>query len=375
MNFNNIRPVSKAAEVYYIDFRASAKMNMLKKLRKLMIQARIENIAFDNKLVAIKIHFGEPGNLSYIRPNFAAEVVRMITTKGGIPFLTDANTLYKGRRGNAVDHLASASENGFNRLTTGCDVIIADGLKGTDYKEIEINQTHVKKAKIGAAIANADIIISMNHFKGHEMTGFGGALKNLGMGSGSVGGKLEMHSDAQPAISKEKCVVCGICFRNCAHGAINKGADNKAEIDYSKCVGCGQCVAVCQYEAAHAQGNSAHLQEKIAEYAYAVVKDKPTFHLNFIMNVSPDCDCWGHNDAAVVPDLGILASFDPVALDVASADMVNKAPINPNSCISGRSEKEDRFNAIHPTTNWKLCVEHAEAIGIGTAYYKLIKVE
>lgn len=324
MNFNNIRPVSKAAEVYYIDFRASAKMNMLKKLRKLMIQARIENIAFDNKLVAIKIHFGEPGNLSYIRPNFAAEVVRMITTKGGIPFLTDANTLYKGRRGNAVDHLASASENGFNRLTTGCDVIIADGLKGTDYKEIEINQTHVKKAKIGAAIANADIIISMNHFKGHEMTGFGGALKNLGMGSGSVGGKLEMHSDAQPAISKEKCVVCGICFRNCAHGAINKGADNKAEIDYSKCVGCGQCVAVCQYEAAHAQGNSAHLQEKIAEYAYAVVKDKPTFHLNFIMNVSPDCDCWGHNDAAVVPDLGILASFDPVALDVASADMVNK---------------------------------------------------
>ena len=182
------------SKVYFTDLRTKPGLNLLDKLERLVKKAGIENIDFKNKFVAIKIHFGEPGNLAYIRPNYARRMVQIIKGLKGMPFLTDSNTLYTGRRANAIEHLEAAMENGFNPLTVGCNIIIADGIKGTDYREIEIHGKHCEKAKIGAAIADADIIISMNHFKGHEMTGFGGAIKNLGMGSGSRGGKLEMHS-------------------------------------------------------------------------------------------------------------------------------------------------------------------------------------
>jgi uncharacterized Fe-S center protein len=367
--------INKKTDVYFIDFKTNPKQNILQKLNKLLQRSGFDDIDYQHKITAIKIHFGEPGNMSYIRPNYAAEVVRRVKQNGGLPFLTDCNTLYKGRRSNAIDHLLSASENGFNRLATGCDVIIADGLKGTEYREVEVNQVNVKKAKIGSAIADADIVISMNHFKGLEMTGFGGALKNLGMGCGSVGGKLEMHSDEHPVVQEDKCTSCGVCIRNCAHNAISLNVRKKAEIDSSICVGCGQCVAVCMFEAAQAQGNSARLQEKIAEYALAVVKDKPTFHINFIMDVSPNCDCWGYNDVPIVPNIGILASFNPVALDVASANLVNNKPLTDNCCISGGHHTHDHFTAVHPDTNWELCVNHAVEIGVGARDYNIIQVE
>ncbi len=171
-----------------------------------------------------------------------------------------------GRRSNAVDHLAVAAENGFNPLTTGLNVIIADGLKGSDYREIEINAKHVRTAKIGTVIADSDIIISINHFKGHELAGFGGALKNLAMGCGSRGGKLEMHSSSKPVIEEDNCTSCGLCKKNCAHDAISFNMNKKAEIDYSKCTGCSQCVAMCMYNAASADWNEAFetVSEKIA---------------------------------------------------------------------------------------------------------------
>jgi uncharacterized Fe-S center protein len=346
----------------------------------LVKEAGIETIDFKKKMVAIKIHFGEPGNLAYIRPNYAALIVKTIKDLGGKPFLTDTNTLYKGRRSNAIDHLESAFENGFNPLSAGCNVIIADGLKGTDYKEIEINKKHCKTAKIGTAIAAADVIISMNHFKGHEMAGFGGALKNVGMGGGSVGGKLEMHNDSKPEITAEACTGCAICTENCAHDAIELNADNIAEIDYQKCVGCGQCIAVCQYGAANPneKTNSVNMQEKMMEYAYAVLKNKPAFHINFIMNISPNCDCWHYNDVPIVPDLGIMASFDPLALDVASADMVNKAPITPNSTIGahihGPDCNKDRFHLVFPHIDWRQGVNYAKELGLGELEYELIKL-
>ena len=339
------------SKVYFTDLRTKPGLNLLDKLERLVKRAGIENIDFKNQFTAIKIHFGEPGNLAYLRPNYAAKIVSMIKELGGLVFLTDSNTLYSGRRANAVDHLLAAQENGFNPLSVGCNVIIADGIKGTDYREIEINEKYCKTAKIGAAIADADIIISMTHFKGHEMTGFGGVLKNLGMGSGSRGGKLEMHSASQPEIHKENCIGCGMCVKSCAQEAISINENRKAEIDYNKCVGCGQCVAVCQFNAAQVVWDESAVtaNEKIAEYAYAVVKDKPNFHISFIMNVSPNCDCWDSNDLAIVPDIGIAASFDPVALDRLCVDLVNKAPMINGSTLSDTNyhEGEDKFGHIH----------------------------
>ena len=366
------------SKVYFSDLRTKPGKGLLEKLEILVKKAGIETIDFKDKFVAIKIHFGEPGNLSYIRANYAAKVVSIIKELGGKPFLTDANTLYSGSRSNAVEHLRSAEINGFASVVTGAQCIIADGLKGTEYREIEINLPHCKTAKIGSAIADADIIISLNHFKGHEMTGFGGALKNIGMGAASRGGKLELHSASKPVMRKKNCVSCGVCIKSCAHNAIAFDADKKAEIDYAKCVGCGQCVAVCMYDAAQVEWDQAAdtCNEKIAEYAVAVVKGKPHFHVNFIINVSPNCDCWNINDAAIAPDLGIAASFDPIALDVACANMVNAAPSLSNNVLTDKKFEEgnDKFTCIHSNTDWKSGMRHGEKIGLGSMSYQIVQV-
>lgn len=387
----------KASKVYFTDLRTTPGNDLMTKLIRLVKRAGIEDIDFGGKFTAIKIHFGEPGNLAYIRPNYAARIADYLRSLGAKVFLTDSNTLYSGGRSNAVDHLRAAMDNGFNPISAHADIIIADGLKGTDYKEIPLGGEFCAAPKIGAAIADADIIISMNHFKGHEQTGFGGALKNLGMGSASVGGKLELHSSSQPVIDADNCIGCRICERYCRHDAI-RVAGRTARIDYTKCVGCGQCIAVCQHDAASVSSydSSDRLNCKIAEYALAVVKDKPSFHINFIMNVSPNCDCWNHNDAAIIPDLGIAASFDPVALDCACADLVKAAPALERNIISDidgsrtgnagstadghhdghcRHAGEDKFHMVHPDTNWESGVAHGEKIGLGTRNYELIPVK
>ena len=370
------------SKVYFTNLRTTPSSNLLDKMERLVKRAGITNIDFKNQFVAIKIHFGEPGNLAYIRPNYAARMATLLRSLGAKPFLTDCNTLYSGRRSNAVDHLESAMENGFNPISAKCEVIIADGLKGTDYREIEINGEYCKAPKIGAAIVDADIVLTMNHFKGHEQTGFGGALKNLGMGCASVGGKLELHSASQPIVDRENCKSCNICVKHCAHDAIHLDGSKIATIDYEKCVGCGQCVALCQYDAAvMGDGDtSERLNYKIAEYSKAVLLDRPNFHISFIMNVSPECDCWNHNDAAIVPDLGIAASFDPVALDKACADIVINAPIlETGNRLSDSPHHDhlegcDKFHIMHPETNWQAGLEHAEKIGLGTQEYELITV-
>lgn len=369
----------ETSKVYFTNLRTTPSSNLLDKMERLVKRAGISGIDLKDQFVAIKIHFGEPGNLAYIRPNYASRMANILRSMGAKPFLTDCNTLYSGGRSNAVDHLQSAMENGFNPISAQCNVVIADGLKGTDYKEIEIDGEYCKAPKIGTAIADADVILTMNHFKGHEQTGFGGAMKNLGMGCASVGGKLELHSASQPIISGDDCKGCNICVKHCAHDAVHLNDSRIAVIDYDKCVGCGQCVALCQYNGAvMGEGDtSERLNYKIAEYTKAVLLGKPNFHVSFIMNVSPECDCWNHNDAAIVPDLGIAASFDPVALDKACADMVINAPllgenklaeIHPHEHLEG----EDKFHLIHPDTNWQAGLEHAEKIGLGTQQYELI---
>ncbi|MDR1740062.1 MAG: DUF362 domain-containing protein [Bacteroidales bacterium] len=371
------------SKVYFTNLRTHAGHNLLHKLEAIMLKAGFENIDFNKKIVAIKIHFGEAGNLAYLRPNYAATVVKLIQRLGGKPFLTDSNTLYTGARSNAVDHFMCAMQNGYNPLAVPCPVIIADGLKGTEYREIRIDGEFCKAPKIGSAIADADIFISMNHFKGHEMAGFGGALKNIGMGSGSVGGKMEMHGNSQPRVLQKNCVGCRVCVKNCNYGAITLDAEKRAVIDYKKCVGCGQCVALCQYDGVVLGSNDSteNLSRKMAEYSKAVLLDKPNFHINFIMNVSPECDCWGHNDAAIIPDLGIACSFDPVALDTCCADIVKNAPVLRNTVLTDKNPHvehgvgEDKSHLLHPNAKFDACLEHSEKIGIGERAYEMVEVK
>ena len=307
----------EASTVYYTDFRCPVGTSLTEKLRRLCIAAGIKSIDMDGKFVAIKMHFGELGNLAFLRPNYAKVVADLCKEQGGQPFLTDCNTLYPGSRKNALEHLSCAQENGFWPMTTGCQIIIGDGLRGTDELEVPVpNGEYCKTAKIGRAIMDADIFISLTHFKGHEATGFGGAIKNIGMGCGSRAGKMEQHSSGKPAVQEELCRGCHRCAKECGSDAIRYNENNKAVIDYEKCKGCGRCIGACNFDAIYSIDSSANeeLDRKMAEYAAAVCAGRPCFHISLVQDISPNCDCHGENDAPILPDIGMFASFDPVAL-------------------------------------------------------------
>lgn len=370
------------SKVYFTDMRVHpGKANLLQKLDKLIKKAGIENIDFNDKFAALKIHFGEYGNLSFLRPNYAKVVADAVKEVGGKPFLTDCNTLYVGSRKEALEHLDTANLNGFSPMTTGCQNIIADGLKGTDEVSVPVvNGEYIKEAKIGRALMDADVIITLTHFKGHEMTGFGGAIKNIGMGGGSRAGKMEMHCEGKPRVEADKCIGCGMCAKTCAHGAPII-ADRKCKIDEDKCVGCGRCIGVCPTNAIIPTNWNAGkmVNLKMAEYAQAILHGRPHFHISLIVDVSPNCDCHSENDAAIVPNIGMLASFDPVAIDQACADLVNKAPIISNSVLGENvkantddAHQHDHFHNNHPDTEWESCLDHCVKIGLGTREYELI---
>ena len=365
-----------ASKVYFADLRADMHENLQQKLTRLMKTAGMGDIDFQDKFVAIKLHFGEPGNLAFLRPNWARTVADFVKERGGKPFLTDCNTLYVGGRKNALDHMDSAMLNGFNPMTTGCQIIIADGLKGSDEVEVPVaGGEYVKNAKIGRAVMDADVFISLTHFKGHETAGFGGCLKNIGMGCGSRAGKMEQHNAGKPHVAEKYCIGCGQCRRVCAHGApiIENG---KAHIDHDKCVGCGRCIAVCPKDAVQINWDESttNLNYKIAEYTKAVVNGRPCFHISLVIDVSPNCDCHSENDMAIVPNVGMFASFDPVALDMACVDAVNAQTPLRGSAADGDPCDHDHFQPLHPDTNWRSCLEHGEKIGIGTRDYELIKI-
>ena len=368
-----------ASKVYFADLRADMHENLQQKLTRLMKTAGMGDIDFQDKFVAIKLHFGEPGNLAFLRPNWARTVADFVKERGGKPFLTDCNTLYVGGRKNALDHMDSAMLNGFNPMTTGCQIIIADGLKGSDEVEVPVaGGEYVKNAKIGRAVMDADVFISLTHFKGHETAGFGGCLKNIGMGCGSRAGKMEQHNAGKPHVAEKYCIGCGQCRRICAHGApiIENG---KAHIDHDKCVGCGRCIAVCPKDAVQINWDESttNLNYKIAEYTKAVVDGRPCFHISLVIDVSPTCDCRPENDMAIVPNVGMFASFDPVALDMACVDAVNaQTPLRGSAAddAHAKAHVHDHFQRLHPDTNWRSCLEHGEKIGIGTREYELIKI-
>ena len=373
------------AKVYFSDFRTKAFGDGLPaKLRKLITTAGIGDIDMDGKFVAIKMHFGEMGNVSYLRPNFAKAVVDVVKGLGGKPFLTDCNTMYPGSRKNAIEHLYCAWENGFTPLSVGCPVIIGDGLKGTDDVDVPVvGGEYVEKAHIGRAIMDADVFISLTHFKGHEETGFGGALKNIGMGCGSRAGKKDQHSSGKASISESRCRGCRKCQKECANGGlVFDEAKGKMTVDAEKCVGCGRCLGACNFDAIRFHENRANemLCRRIAEYTKAVVDGRPQFHISLIVDVSPNCDCHGENDAPILPDLGMFASFDPLALDQACVDACLAATPMPHSQLSdnmaaeGFVDHHDHFKNNRPESEWRACLEQAERIGLGTREYELIKI-
>lgn len=374
------------SKVYFADFRTEAFGEGLpSKLKRLAKAAGIGTIDMDEKFVAIKMHFGEMGNISYLRPNYAKAVADLIKELGGKPFLTDCNTMYPGFRKNAIEHLYCAWENGFTPLSAGCPIIIGDGLKGTDDVAVPVaGGVHTKEARIGRAIMDADIFISLTHFKGHEMTGFGGALKNIGMGSGSRAGKKDQHSNGKPIINEENCRGCKKCMRECANnGLVFDEATKKMHVNQNNCVGCGRCLGACNFDAIEFSNNQALeiLNAKMAEYTKAVVDGRPNFHMSLIVDVSPYCDCHPENDAPILPDIGMFASFDPVALDQACVDACMKAEPLPNSVLGdnvsshGFHDHHDHFKNTTPESEWKSQLAHAEKIGLGSRKYELITVK
>ena len=373
------------SKVYYTDFRAKLGEGLPLKLQRLIRTAGIDQIDMEGKFVAIKMHFGELGNLGFLRPNYARAVADVVKSLGGKPFLTDCNTLYPGSRKNALEHLYCAWENGFTPMTVGCPILIGDGLKGTDDVEVPVEGgEYVKAAKIGRAVMDADIFISLSHFKGHEMTGFGGAIKNIGMGCGSRAGKKEQHSNGKPVINADACRGCKRCLHECAnHGLHFDEATRKMQVVTENCVGCGRCVGACNFDAI-AFANDAATKElncRMAEYTKAVIDGRPGFHISLVMDISPNCDCHPENDAPILPDIGMFCSFDPLALDQACVDVCLRQQPLPGSQLYDNMHKEgfcdhhDHFENSTPESEYKTCLAHAEKIGIGSREYELIEMK
>ncbi len=370
------------SKVYFTDFRTRLGEGLPTKLKRLMKKAGINEIDMEQKFVAIKMHFGELGNLGFLRPNYAKAVADVVKELGGKPFLTDCNTLYPGSRKNALEHLQCAWENGFTPLTTGCPILIGDGLKGTDDISVPVEGgEYIKEAKIGHAIMDADVFISLNHFKGHEMAGFGGAIKNIGMGCGSRAGKKDQHSNGTPDVDPNKCRGCRICQRECANeGLFYNEKTKKMQINKDNCVGCGRCIGACNFDAiAFAEWAAVKdLNCRMAEYTKAVIDKRPNFHISLVVDVSPNCDCHAENDTPILPNIGMFASFDPLALDQACVDACLKCDPLPNSQLSDNMKQKDfhdhhdHFENTTPDAEYKTCLEHAEKIGIGTREYELI---
>lgn len=367
-----------ASPVYFTDLRTTVENNLCAKTGRLLECAGLADCVRPGDLTALKLHFGEAGNTAFIRPVFIRWIVDAVAALGAKPFLTDANTLYRGDRSDAVSHLVRALKHGFDCFGAGAPVIIADGLRGTDAAMIAFDGAHFTELSIASAVMAADSIVNVSHFKGHELTGFGGALKNLGMGCASREGKMSQHATISPRIESGLCIVCGRCHAICPASAIRLTADTAA-IDAEACIGCAECITVCPQDAIKINWNddTRLFQEKMIEYAAGLQRAKQgkILHVNFLMQISPACDCYGHADRAIVPDIGILASTDPVALDQASADMVNAQPGCPGSALARNTAAgKDKFAGLYPEVDWGHQLDYARNLGVGQREYTLVRV-
>ena len=373
--------------VFFSDLKVEPGKTLLDKLDILLDRADLKGKIREKDLVAIKLHFGEKGNTAYVRPIFLRRVVDRVKQYKGKPFLTDTYTLYTGARSEAVSHLNTAVENGFAESVVNAPILIADGLRGNSAVKVRIDKPIFKTVSIAREIYMTDALVTVTHFKGHELSGFGGALKNLGMGCASREGKLSQHSSISPKVDRKACKGCETCLSWCAQGAISmrllkSGVETKrgnAFIDPKKCIGCGECILSCPSGAIQIQWNESIpiFQKKMVEHAYGAVQKKKgrVLYLNFLTQVSPACDCYGYSDAPIVNDIGILSSEDPVAIDQASVDLVNGEAGNRSSKLQKNwNPGEDKFRAVYPEVDWNIQLAYAEEIGIGTRTYELIKI-
>ena len=342
-----------------------SKEDVAQKTLALYRAANMTRIMEAGDLVAIKLHFGEKGNTGYIKPEYLHPLIKALKNDKVKPYLTDANTLYRGERSHSVDHLMQAYAHGFGPEAMGIPVIIADGIRSKNYSEVPIEGKHFDSVKIANDILDSDTLLVLSHPTGHGATGLGAAIKNLGMGSASRSGKQNQHSDVKPKVTKASCRACGLCIRRCPVDAIS-WVDDKARIDQDVCYGCAECIAACRYGAiaVNWEGTSRALQEKMAEYAWGVVKDKTdkVACLSFLIHVTKDCDCVGRAQSSVIEDVGILASFDPVAIDQATVDLLSQAA------------RRDFFLDLWPENNYNAQLSHAERMGMGNRQYELIEI-
>jgi len=368
-----------AATVYFADMRAGYRENLFQKLDRLLALANMGESVCRGELVAVKVHFGEKGGHGYIRPNFLRTIVDQLKKCSCKPFLTDSCTLYPGERKEAVSALACAIGNGFPYAVVDAPLIMCDGLRGHSSRRVPVNGEYIESADIGSAIIDANALVCVSHFKCHELTGFGGAIKNLGMGCSSRTGKMEQHCNLAPTVLEERCTSCGACIRVCAHEAIVSVA-GKARILEDECVGCARCITVCDDRAISVNwGSEADLtMKKMAEYALGALYEKreKALFINFVTQVSPSCDCYGHTDTPIVPDIGILASSDPVAIDQACADLVNQARGLPDTALkTGHEPGGDKFRGVHPDIDWETSLAHGEKIGLGSRKYEMVALK
>lgn len=366
-----------ASKVYFADLRArSADENKGNKIQKLF--DNVYNGMFsEDDLVAVKVHFGERGNDSFVSPILLRYILDKVKESAGKVFLTDTNTLYYGSRHNSVDHLVTAILNGFDYAVVGAPVIIADGLQGGNERIVEVSQKHFDVVRIAGDIYEASGMVVVSHFKGHGISGFGGALKNLAMGCSTIEGKLEQHECAKPIIVGD-CDLCGLCVEECPVGALTLGKDG-AKIDYDECIACMNCMDICPNEVydLNWEEDVPVFIERMMEYSLGAVKGKEDkiLYFNFLMNITPDCDCVAWSDYPIVPDIGILASRDPVAIDAASYDLVNQQVGFKDSVLERNFEEgADKFRGVWSGVDSGYQLVYAEDIGLGSREYRLIKV-
>jgi len=369
---------NEPAKVYFADLRArTPNRNRTAKLKKLFEAAGFGDVVNKGDLTAVKVHFGERGCDTHISPTSVRAIVDRIKACGGRAFVTDTNTLYSGSRHNAVDHMTTAVEHGFDYAVLGAPVIIADGLDSTNVLEVPIAGKHFQSVKIAGDIVRADSLLVLSHFKGHELAGFGGAVKNLAMGCAPRAGKQEQHC-VRFVVDAKKCIGCEECVKVCPVGAAAM-VEEKAVIDKETCIGCGECLTVCRKKAMSINWHTeiVPFMERMVEYALGAVTGKKgrVGYVNFLVNVTPDCDCVPWSDAPIVPDIGFLASADPVALDKACLDLVNEQTACPECKLEhGLGSGEDKFTALWKWTRGDVTFAHGAAVGLGRPEYELVRI-
>ncbi|WP_440950117.1 DUF362 domain-containing protein [Methanosphaerula subterraneus] len=367
-----------ASPVYFARVRArSPGENKISRVRALFERAGFAGHLVPGETAAIKLHFGEAGGDGYINPVLVRQVVDKVKESGSRPFLTDTNTLYLGSRSDAVDHITTAVSHGFDYAVVNAPVIIADGLRGGNVTTVPVQGKHFSSVKIAGDIAAARSMIVLSHFKGHEVAGFGGAIKNLAMGCASPAGKREQHS-ARPTVVRDLCIGCQTCLPVCPQEAIGMD-EGAALISKDRCIGCFECMTVCPEHAIDVDWETdiPTFTERMVEYAAGAAKTKEgrVGYMNFLLNITPDCDCVPWSDRQIVPDIGILASNDPVAIDAASFDLVNEQIGFSDSMLTDHfAAGEDKFTGLRCVTDGRRQVQYAEEIGLGTRAYDLIEI-